>query len=64
MHADPEVMHDYGGPISRVESDAKLDRYASAYCRHGFCRWAVSPVSINRQRRPDQIGSLEKTSVT
>ena len=28
MHADPEVMHDYGGPISRSESDAKLDRYA------------------------------------
>ena len=23
MHADPEVMHDYGGPISRSESDAE-----------------------------------------
>jgi RimJ/RimL family protein N-acetyltransferase len=41
MHADPEVMHDYGGPISRKESDAKLDRYAMAYRQHGFCRWAV-----------------------
>jgi RimJ/RimL family protein N-acetyltransferase len=41
MHADPEVMHDYGGPISRRESDAKLDRYAATYRRHGFCRWAV-----------------------
>ena len=41
MHADPAVMHDYGGPISRTESDAKLDRYAMAYRQHGFCRWAV-----------------------
>jgi RimJ/RimL family protein N-acetyltransferase len=41
MHADPEVMHDYGGPISRIESDAKLDRYVLAYRRYGFCRWAV-----------------------
>jgi Protein of unknown function (DUF2934) len=41
MHADPEVMHDYGGPISRRESDAKLDRYAEAYHQHGLCRWAV-----------------------
>jgi RimJ/RimL family protein N-acetyltransferase len=41
MHADPEVMDDYGGPISRAESGAKLDRYAAAYRQHGFCRWAV-----------------------
>lgn len=41
MHADPEVMLDYGGPINRAESDAKFDRYAAAYRRHGFCRWAV-----------------------
>jgi RimJ/RimL family protein N-acetyltransferase len=41
MHADPEVMQDYGGPISRRESDAKLDRYVAAYRQHGFCRWAI-----------------------
>ena len=41
MHADPVVMHDYGGPISRSESDAKLDRYAMAYRQHGFCRWVI-----------------------
>src|SRR5271168_4438854 len=41
MHADPEVMHDYGGPIGRAESDAKLDRYVAAYRVHGFCRWAT-----------------------
>jgi RimJ/RimL family protein N-acetyltransferase len=41
MHADREVMLDYGGPFSRAESDAKLDRYAAAFDRCGFCRWAV-----------------------
>lgn len=41
MHADPEVMQDYGGPISRKESDTKLDRYKATYDQHGFCRWAV-----------------------
>ena len=41
LHQDPEVMRDYGGPISRTASDAKLDRYASAFREHGFCRWAV-----------------------
>jgi RimJ/RimL family protein N-acetyltransferase len=41
MHADPEVMQDYGGPISRRESDTKFDRYVAAYRQHGFCRWAI-----------------------
>lgn len=41
MNADPEVMLDQGGPISRAKSDAKLDRYAAAYSQHAFCRWAV-----------------------
>ncbi|WP_315838033.1 GNAT family N-acetyltransferase [Bradyrhizobium prioriisuperbiae] len=41
MNADPEVMHDLGGPIGRVASDAKLDRYVAAFNRHGFCRWVI-----------------------
>jgi RimJ/RimL family protein N-acetyltransferase len=41
MLADPRVMWDYGGPLSRAESDAKLDRYARAYARHGYSRWAL-----------------------
>lgn len=41
MSADPEVMHDLGGPVGRAESDAKLDRYAAALSQHGFCRWAI-----------------------
>ncbi len=36
LHADPEVMRDLGGPISRAESDAKFDRYRAAYADTGF----------------------------
>lgn len=41
MHADAAVMLDLGGPIGRRESDAKFDRYAAAYAKHGFSRWTV-----------------------
>jgi RimJ/RimL family protein N-acetyltransferase len=41
LHDDPEVMLDYGGPLSRAESDAKLERYVAAFDQFGFCRWAV-----------------------
>lgn len=39
--AHPEVMRDWGGPISRADSDAKLDRYAVVFSEHGYTRWAV-----------------------
>jgi RimJ/RimL family protein N-acetyltransferase len=41
MHADPEVMLNLGGPISRAESYNKLGRYAAAYSEHGVSRWVV-----------------------
>jgi RimJ/RimL family protein N-acetyltransferase len=41
MHTDEEVMADYGGPLTRAESDAKLERYATAFGRHGFSRLAL-----------------------
>lgn len=41
VHADPDVMWDYGGPINRADSDRKLDRYAEAYARLGLGRMAV-----------------------
>jgi RimJ/RimL family protein N-acetyltransferase len=41
LNADPEVSRDLGGPLSRVVSDAKLDRYVEAFERHSFCRWAI-----------------------
>jgi len=39
MNADPDVMQDLGGPISRAESDAKMDRYRASWDRHGIGRW-------------------------
>jgi RimJ/RimL family protein N-acetyltransferase len=41
MNAHPEVMHDLGGPMSRAQSDAKLDGYLAAFHRYGFCRWVI-----------------------
>lgn len=41
MHADVEVMADYGRPLDRSESDAKLDRYQGAIETLGFGRWAL-----------------------
>src|SRR4029079_16617520 len=41
LHAHPEVMADLCGPLDRSQSDAKLDRYASAFDRCGLTRWAV-----------------------
>lgn len=41
MNAHPEVMHDYGAPVSRAESDAKFNRYTSAFEDHSFGRWLV-----------------------
>jgi hypothetical protein len=41
VHADPIVMADLGGPISRAASHAKFDRYSAAFAQHGVSRRAV-----------------------
>ena len=41
MNADPAVMQDLGGPISRGESDTKMDRYRASWDKHGIGRWLV-----------------------
>ncbi len=41
MHADPEVMADYGGPIDRSASRKKFERYVAAQRDHRISRWAV-----------------------
>lgn len=41
LNADPIVMADLGGPLSRELSDAKLDRYMEAFRLNGFGRWLV-----------------------
>jgi RimJ/RimL family protein N-acetyltransferase len=41
LNADPRVMQDLGGPLDRRKSDAKFDRYVTAFGQRGFCRWAL-----------------------
>ena len=41
MHANPEVMADYGGPISQSASSEKFERYIAAQREYGVSRWAV-----------------------
>lgn len=41
LHGDPEVMRDAGRPLSRSESDAKLNRYMRAFAHYGYSRWAM-----------------------
>lgn len=41
LNADPDIMHDLGGPLDRTASDAKFDRYMTTFEQHGFCRWAL-----------------------
>jgi RimJ/RimL family protein N-acetyltransferase len=41
LHADPDVMEDYGGPLDRAASDAKFARYRSAFAERAFTRWAA-----------------------
>jgi RimJ/RimL family protein N-acetyltransferase len=41
MHADPQVMADYGGPIDRSASREKFERYVAAQRDHRISRWAV-----------------------
>lgn len=41
MHADPEVMHDYGASLTREASDLRFERYVAAHARDGYTRWVV-----------------------
>jgi RimJ/RimL family protein N-acetyltransferase len=45
LNADPAVMTDLGGPLSRGDSDAKLDRYRKAWESKGYGRWLVETIS-------------------
>lgn len=41
MHADPEVMWDAHRPLTRTESDAKLERYRRSFESRGYSRLAM-----------------------
>lgn len=42
MNADSEVMADLGGPLSREQSDLKLERFRRSFRDHGLTRWVVA----------------------
>ncbi len=50
MNADPDVMADLGGPISRTASDAKLERFDRAFETGGIGRWLIEG-SLDGARR-------------
>jgi RimJ/RimL family protein N-acetyltransferase len=41
MNSDPRVMEFFAGPLSRVESDAMIDRIEKHFGEHGFGLWAI-----------------------
>ncbi|QYG95607.1 GNAT family N-acetyltransferase [Iamia sp. SCSIO 61187] len=41
LNADPEVTATLAGPLTRVESDALVDRIEACFAEHGFGLWAV-----------------------
>ena len=45
LHANPETMGDYRGPLDRATSDKKLKDYIAQYDAHGFIRWRVATLS-------------------
>ncbi len=42
MNADAEVMADLGGPLSREQSDQKLERFVRSFRNDGLTRWVVT----------------------
>jgi RimJ/RimL family protein N-acetyltransferase len=41
MSTDAEAMRHYPSPLTRVESDARVDRYEAEWAQAGFGKWAV-----------------------
>ena len=41
MNRDPEVMEFFPSVLSRTESDAMVERFATEGVQRGFCPWAV-----------------------
>ncbi len=42
MNADVEVMADLGGPLTREQSDRKLERFQRSFRNDGITRWVVT----------------------
>jgi len=48
LNADPRVVEFFPGPLSRSESDARVDRIEAHFQEHGFGLWAVEIPGISR----------------
>jgi ribosomal-protein-alanine N-acetyltransferase len=46
MNADPRVMEFFAAPLSRVESDAMVNRIERHFREHGFGLWAIEVVDV------------------
>jgi RimJ/RimL family protein N-acetyltransferase len=44
LNADPEVAAFLGGPLTRAESDALVDRIMAGWRAHGFGLWAIERI--------------------
>jgi len=53
LSADPRVMEFFPAPLSREESDQKIERFERCFEEHGFGMWAVE-----RRDAPGCIGCL------
>lgn len=47
LNADPRVMEFFPSPLSRSESDARVDRIEAHFEQHGFGLWAVEIPGIS-----------------
>ncbi len=45
MCADPEVMHDWGGPQDRELSERRMQRYRDTVSEQGYGRWLVETLA-------------------
>jgi RimJ/RimL family protein N-acetyltransferase len=46
MNSDPRVMEFFASPLTRVESDAMVDRIEKHFGEHGFGLWAIEAPGV------------------
>ena len=54
LNADPEVMRYFPNTLTKVESDALVDRIEQGFATNGFGLWAVE-VTADLRASPDSI---------
>ncbi len=62
MSADQETMRHYPAPLTRAESDARVDRYESDWNQVGFGKWALEIPGIAPFAGSIGLGTLNFTA--